>query len=117
MSSAMRRPVIGICASQFLDQASHGTFVRHSLSAAYSEAVHVAGGVPIILPFFADKADAYLDLIDCLILSGGADIDPVRFGDTEVHPTTYDILPERDDAEIQLTTGALERRMPILGIC
>ena len=78
---------------------------------------HKAGGVPIILPFFGDLAASMLDLIDGLILTGGADIDPARFGDDEIHPKTYDILPDRDEAEIELTRGALSRDMPILGIC
>ena len=87
------------------------------VSKAYSEAVHKAGGIPIILPFFGDLAASMLDLIDGLILTGGADIDPARFGDEEIHPKTYDILPDRDEAEIELTRGALSRDMPILGIC
>ena len=113
----MERPVVGITASQFTDTASHGTFLRHSVSKAYSDAVHRAGGVPVILPFFGDLAMEMLELIDGLILTGGADIDPSRFGETSVHPETYDIIPDRDEAEIRLATGALERDMPILGIC
>jgi putative glutamine amidotransferase len=113
----MDRPVIGITSSQFIDTASHGVFPRHSVSKAYSEAVQQAGGVPIILPFFPELAREMLALIDGLILTGGADIDPARFGDTEVHPKTYDILPDRDDAEIRLAQGALDRDLPLLGIC
>jgi putative glutamine amidotransferase len=113
----MDRPVIGITSSQFLDTASHGVFPRHSVSKAYSEAVHRAGGVPIILPFFPELASEMLALIDGLILTGGADIDPARFGDTEVHPKTYDILPDRDEAVIRLAQGALDRELPLLGIC
>ena len=115
--NSMDRPVIGITSSQFIDTASHGVFPRHSISKAYSEAVHRAGGVPVILPFFGDLAASMLDLVDGLILTGGADIDPARFGDEEIHPKTYDILPDRDEAEIELTRGALSRDMPILGIC
>ena len=113
----MHRPVIGITSSQFIESASHGVFPRHSVSKAYSEAVHRAGGIPIILPFFDDVAPNLLELIDGLILTGGADLDPARFGETDVHPKTYDILPDRDEAEIQLATGAIARDMPLLGIC
>ena len=56
-------------------------------------------------------------LVDGLILSGGSDLDPSRFGDTEVHPETYDIIPERDEAELILARMALERDIPVLGIC
>jgi putative glutamine amidotransferase len=113
----MRRPIIGISSSFFVDNASHGTFNRHSLTAAYSIGVERAGGTPVILPFLPDSVDAYLDLVDGLVLSGGSDFDPARFGDTEVHPATYDILPDRDEAEIRLVQGAVERKMPLLGIC
>ena len=113
----MQCPVIGITSSHFMDRASHGTFARHSVSKAYSDAVHRAGGLPIILPFIADHAPAMLDIVDGLILTGGADIDPARFGDTVLHPSTYDILPDRDEAELALTVGALERDIPVLGIC
>lgn len=113
----MRRPVIGITSSQFIETASHGVIPRHSLSKAYSDAVHQAGGTPIILPFIADVASNMLDIIDGLILTGGADIDPARFGEHTVHPKTYDILADRDEAEIRLATGAMERDLPLLGIC
>ena len=113
----MRRPIIGISSSYFVDNASHGSFNRHSVTAGYSMAVAQVGGAPIILPFIPDAVETYLELIDGLILSGGSDIDPARFGDTEVHPATYDIIPDRDEAEIRLVEGAAARSIPILGIC
>jgi putative glutamine amidotransferase len=113
----MRRPVIGITSSHLIDKASHGVFPRHALPTAYSAAVHRAGGVPVILPFIPEAAEQMLELIDGLILSGGSDLDPALFGDAEVHPQTYDILPDRDSAELALANGALARDMPILGIC
>src|SRR3954452_20059016 len=114
---SMRRPVGGASSSFFIDQGSHGSFNRHSLTAAYSLAVAKAGGTPVILPFIPDSVPAYLDLVDGIIISGGSDFDPARFGDTEVHPQTYDITPDRDEAEIQLVRGAVERSLPVLGIC
>ncbi len=51
-------------------------------------------------------------LVDGLIFSGGADIDPARYGETDVHPMTYDISDERDRFEIDL----LQRRSSS-GIC
>ena len=113
----MRRPVIGISSSYFVDNASHGTFNRHSLTAAYSIGVEKAGGTPIILPFLPNSVDGYLEIVDGLIISGGSDFDPALFGDTEVHPATYDITPDRDEAEIRLVRGAKERGIPVLGIC
>jgi putative glutamine amidotransferase len=115
--SCMHRPVIALSASQFVDHASHGTFVRHSLTAAYSEAVHKAGGIPIILPFIADIVEDALNFVDGLVLTGGSDFDPKLFGDTEIHPQTYEITPARDQAELLLARSAIERDIPLLGIC
>lgn len=113
----MKRPVIGITSSQLVETAGHGVFTRHSVTTAYSDAVRVAGGVPIILPFYPEIAMEMFDLVDGLIISGGADLDPTRFGEDEVHPETYDIIPDRDDAEIRLTRLAIEADKPLLGVC
>src|SRR5690606_3478125 len=83
----------------------------------YSEAVLQAGGLPIILPPQDGTIAQLLDLVDGLIFSGGADIDPARYGESDVHPMTYDISDERDRFEIELLKGAVERDMPVLCIC
>ena len=63
-----------------------------------------------------DDPDAILDLLDGLILAGGADIDPATYGE-QAHAETRGTVPERDDFEIALTRRALERDLPLLGIC
>jgi len=75
-----RTPVIGITAGLMTDVQDSGTFIRHRVSADYANAVRAAGGLPIILPPQDDTIDALLDLVDGLIFSGGADIDPARYG-------------------------------------
>ena len=60
--------------------------------------------------------DEVLDLLDGLILAGGADIDPAQYGE-EAHQATSGSVPERDAFEIALARRALERDMPLLGIC
>ena len=57
-----------------------------------------------------------LDLIDGLVLTGGADIDPAFYGQ-EAHAETVDTVPERDAFEIALVRAAIERDLPVLGIC
>ena len=57
-----------------------------------------------------------LELIDGLMLAGGADIDPSSYGEP-AHPETHDTVPERDAFEIALTRAAIEADMPVLGIC
>lgn len=85
----------------------------------YSLAVQRAGGIALILPpddVVAESPDDLLDLIDALILAGGSDIDPGSYG-AQPHPETRGTWPERDRFEIALGTRALERDMPVLGIC
>ena len=111
------RPVIGITSSQLIETASHGAFTRHSLTKDYSDAIHAAGGIPVILPFYMDVAEDVFSIVDGIILSGGSDVDPALFGDTDIHPQTYDIIPARDALELALATMAIERDKPLLGIC
>jgi putative glutamine amidotransferase len=70
-----------------------------------------------VLPPQDDNIEAILELVDGLLFSGGADIDPTRYGDTHVHPKTYDIHPLRDRFEIDLIRGAIEKDIPVFCIC
>lgn len=96
---------------------AHGTFNRYSLSSTYTDAVHAAGGVPVILPESERDVDEILGRIDGLLLSGGGDINPARFSQTVVHPMTYGISDERDAFEIAAFRAAVERDLPTLCIC
>ena len=85
----------------------------------YSLAVQRAGGLALILPpddVVAESPDELLDMLDGLILAGGSDIDPASYG-AKPHPETRGTRPARDRFEIALGTRALERDMPVLGIC
>jgi len=115
----MRHPVIGICTS--LEPVRFG--VWHELAAfsphSYAQAVQRAGGVALLLPpdpRAPDAPDAWLDLLDGLVLAGGVDVDPATYGQ-QPHPTTAGWVPERDVFELALATRALERDLPLLGIC
>ena len=114
-----RPPVIGIVAA--LEQArwSHWDEQAYLLPRSYVDAVRHAGGVALILPTdprAGDDPGPWLDLLDGLILAGGADVDPSAYG-AEPHPTVVGTAPERDAFELALTRGALERDLPFLGIC
>jgi putative glutamine amidotransferase len=115
----MRDPVIGICTA--LERAAWSVWDQQAalLPLSYVEAVQRAGGVAVMLPpderLVADP-DQALALIDGLMLAGGADLDPASYGQ-EAHPETADTVPERDAFEIALVRGAIERDMPVLGIC
>jgi putative glutamine amidotransferase len=115
------RPNIGITAAT--ENVSYGVWdeIPALMSpASYADAVQRAGGRPLLLlpdPEDTEDSGEVLDLVDALILTGGAgDIDPALYGQ-ERHPETGPIQGERDAYEIALVRGALEREMPILGIC
>jgi putative glutamine amidotransferase len=113
------RPVIGVCAA--IEQARWGPWdqVATLLPRSYSDAVQGAGGLPMLLapdPVLADSPDEGLDRLDALILAGGADIDPGSYG-AAPHPAVRRPSPERDRFELALARRALEREMPVLGIC
>lgn len=104
------RPVVGV--SCCWDEG------RVSLSDAYLTAVRAAGGVPVVLPpvLSAEDAAAALASVDALILSGGEDIAPARYGE-EVLNATVEVNGARDTSDFLLATEALRRELPILGIC
>jgi putative glutamine amidotransferase len=115
----MARPVIGMCAA--LERARWSVWDMQALLMPrnYVQAVQDGGGMALVLPvdpeLVKDPGQA-LDLIDGLMLIGGADIDPGSYGE-EAHPETVDTVPERDAFEIALTRAAIGRDIPVLGIC
>ncbi len=111
------KPVIGVTCSPAEDVRPWATFQKQTVSDNYLDAVAGAGGIPIMLPSRVDDVDRVLDLVDGLLLTGGADFDPACYGDASTHPTTYGVDPRRDAFEIALIRGAIERDIPILGIC
>jgi putative glutamine amidotransferase len=115
----MGRPVIGICAA--LERARWSVWDQQAslVPMGYVEAVQRAGAMVLALtpdPLLVEDPQQALDLIDGLMLAGGADIDPATYG-LEAHPETHGTVPERDAFEVALTRGAIEREMPVLGIC
>lgn len=83
--------------------------------AEYARSVALAGGVPLHLPSDADPA-LLVGVLDALVLSGGDDVDPVRYG-AAVGPRTTVIDPLRDAFEVALIGAALDAGLPVLGIC
>jgi putative glutamine amidotransferase len=116
----MSRPVIGICTA--LERARWSVWDEQAmlLPRSYVSAVQRAGGLAVLLPPDAtddeQELGQLLELIDGLVLAGGADIDPASYGQ-QPHPNTTDTVPERDAFEIALVRAAIERDMPLLGIC
>ena len=110
------KPVIGLT----LDSEQPGgysTFPWCALRENYFSAVRNAGGLPFALANEPDDAEAYLDRIDGLVVTGGAfDVDPALFGDSERHETVV-TKDKRTRFELAITRAAVKRDMPVLGIC
>ena len=114
----MTVPVIGL--TTYREHAAWGVWRQHAdvLPAQYATAVEQTGGVPLLLPPVAqvEAADAVLARLDALVISGGADIDPTRYG-AEPHPRTAGWREDRDAWELALLDAADATRLPVLGIC
>jgi putative glutamine amidotransferase len=111
-----KKPLIGLT----LDAEPAGGWSKYpwyALRQNYTAAVAAAGGLAVALPHDAGLAEAYLDRLDGLIVTGGAfDVDPALYGDAERH-ATVELKADRTTAELALLKGAMARNMPVLGIC
>ncbi len=115
----MKRPAIAICTA--LERARWSVWDQRAvlLPSNYVEAVQRAGGFAVLLPpdpYLIEHPAEALEAIDGLMLAGGADIDPGAYG-RPAHVETVDTVPERDAFEIALVRAAIERELPVLGIC
>jgi putative glutamine amidotransferase len=110
------RPVIGVT----LDSEAAGGYSKlpwYALRENYCDVIAAAGGVPVALPHEPDLVEAYLGMIDGLVVTGGAfDVDPALFGAAERHPTVK-LKERRTRFEWAIVQGAVARDMPLLGIC
>jgi putative glutamine amidotransferase len=108
------RPRIGVTTSITVGVAPERTYVNST----YLRAVQAAGGVPVLLPPTLDREARRLVLadLDGLLLTGGGDVEPGRFGEAP-HPTVSDVAPARDELEIEVTRTVLDDGRPLLAIC
>lgn len=108
------RPIIGITPS--LESGEHKIYTPTS----YPKAIIEAGGTPVFFNFTRDQEmiDAYASMVDGVLFSGGDDVDPATYGEEQIWGCG-DVVPLRDDFEIQLLRTLVEKypEKPILGIC
>ena len=116
MPSRAGQPVVGITC--YVEQARWGVWDVPAalLPFRYVERVESAGGRAVVVPPSAQEPDALLERLDALVFAGGADLDPALYGE-DAHPETTGVRPERDAAEVPLMRAALDRDLPLLGIC
>lgn len=116
---AASAPLIGV--TTYLEQTQAGVWdvPASFLPKAYLDAVTDAGGIAVLLPpqpASPEIARTVLASLDGLIVAGGADVDPVRYGQ-DPHPRTGAPRTDRDDWEDALLTEAIATELPFLGIC
>lgn len=130
-----RRPRIGI--STYREQAAWGVWNQDAvvLPSTYADCVAASGGMPLLLPPTGSAAASHADLADAadltdltdlamatiaaldgLVISGGPDVDPVRYNESP-HAETGAPRTQRDAWELALLAAALDRDIPVLGIC
>ena len=116
MAAPGQRPLIAIT----LDSEGPGGYSKfpwYALRENYVGVVVRAGGIPLILPNEASLVEDYAGLIDGLIITGGAfDVSPALYGEGTAHDTVT-LKENRTEFELGITLGALERDIPVLGIC
>ncbi len=110
------RPLIGI--TSYVEVARWGVWdtIAALVPHAYVRQVEEAGGRAVVVPPTADDDDPLLGVLDGLLLAGGADLDPARYGQ-ELHHETAGLRPDRDAAELVLLSHALDADLPVLGVC
>jgi putative glutamine amidotransferase len=82
----------------------------------YVSSVRRAGGIPLLIAPGETQLAALLDTLDALVLAGGGDICPTRYGGRG-HETVYSVSTERDESELRMVEELFERRLPMLAIC
>lgn len=109
-----RAPIVAVTATSEIVRGA----LRFRVNAAYVRAVERAGGVPVVVPPLARAtgAERILDAADALLLTGGEDVDPARYGAAR-HPASHVPNAERDATELALVARARELRIPTLAIC
>jgi putative glutamine amidotransferase len=111
-------PLIGL--TTYREQAAWGVWDQRAdlLPTQYAAAVEATGGVPVLLPPVGQPgaADTVVTRLDGLVISGGADVDPERYGE-DAHPRTASWRADRDAWESALLDAADALGLPVLGVC
>lgn len=106
-----QKPIIGISAKNAAGIAA--------TNLTYVNAIKRAGGVPVVIPMTTDTAqiDAILNVVSGIVMTGGEDVDPLKYYGEEPVRAQGEIVPERDTYDYMLIRRAVEKGLPLLGIC
>lgn len=111
-----RRPRIGLTASRRVLDTVAGPMPVHAVPRYYVDAVHVAGGAALVLPASDIALSEVIDVLDGLLVTGGEDVEPSRYGQ-QAHEKTQKPDPLRDAFEIELIHEADARGLPAFCVC
>jgi putative glutamine amidotransferase len=108
------KPIIGVTSYYQNGKRKPVTAISHN----YIRSVHLAGGLPVIIPILNNEEDisSYVDMVDGILFTGGADISPMYYGENPIKEIST-VFSNRDDQELALFKGVYEKNKPILGIC
>lgn len=111
VSMTAKTPIIGV--------SGYVNGVKNMVNTTYINAVRYAGGVPLIVPVTGDDAqiEAIVNAIDGLVMTGGADFDPLKWFGEEPVRELGTIEPARDEFDVKLVRAAVAKGIPVLGIC
>ena len=113
----LMKPVIGITSQPRSVENASGSLDSHLIGHTYTDSVLRAGGLPVsLIPVPNQDVSRVLDRVDGVVLSGGGDVEPHRYGQ-EAHDATWRTNFDRDEFELELIKQAHERRTPVLAIC
>lgn len=112
----IQKPLIGITFDS-RDPGGYSNYPWYALRDNYCSSVQHAGGVPFPLTHELDLVDDFLSRIQGLLITGGGhDVDPKLYRETFLHPKTT-LKPKRTHFEMAITKKALEKNIPVFGIC
>jgi putative glutamine amidotransferase len=118
------RPLIGVTTSELrpsglstLRRQGEPDHPEMALGMTYLQAVERAGAVPVVLPPCVSDLESLIARLDGVCLSGGPDLDPEAYGARDRHAELGPTEPSLDAFELALARAAIERGMPLLGIC
>lgn len=117
MSTGAERPRIAVSYAQ--DAPSHAAWFSQELAGLARNAVaglQAAGADPVLINSASGHVFSAVDYDGVLILGGG-DVDPARYGGNTAEPTVHAVDTTADETEIDLVVGAVENGRPVLGIC
>ena len=112
-----KRPIIGVTLDIEPDNDSYSAYPWYALRCNYLESIEEFGGTPLPLPHFKNEIENYINLIDGLVMTGGFyDVDPACYGE-KLSSEKVIQKDTRTEFELGMFKAAIDKNMPILGIC